>query len=263
VRQQVTFERIWDRAPFAIDHLDGVGSDLVIAFSSVGHDPARVPSPEFVATATGRGTPAFPRRALFVTDAARGWANDPGFAPALHSALAQMNARAPVRRIATIGLSMGGFAALVATQILPVDVVLAFSPQWSVAPGMVPGEARWQCWTAGLPALRWPTAPLPAPGRGWGCLFHGAVDDLPQALRFPAQTGTDQLIFQGFGHADLVPHLKARGLLAGLMEAALAGDRRRLLRICASAGGSRRNRLYPAGIANDRTEAHPSPQVLE
>ena len=42
-----------------------------------------------------------------------------------------------------MGLSMGGFCALVAARIVPVDVVLAFGPQWSVVPGIVPGEERW------------------------------------------------------------------------------------------------------------------------
>lgn len=90
-----------------------------------------------------------------------------------------------------------------------------------------------------------PEAPLPPPGGAQAWLFHGARDDLPQALRFPLQPGTEQILFPDLDHAGLVPHLKARGALAGLLEAALAGDRRRLLRIAASAGGKRRERLYP------------------
>lgn len=233
----LSFERLWNSPPWSVDFLDGAGGDLVIAFSSVGHDPARPPSPEFVATATANGR----RRALFVTDASRSWANDPGFESALTGGLETVSARRPVSRIAAIGLSMGGFSALAAAQVLPVDVVLAFGPQWSVAPGVVPGEGRWARWTAGLPPLRRPVAPLP--DRGWICLFHGAADDLPQALPFPCRPGLDHLLFPGLDHSGLVPHLKARGALAGLTEAALAGDRRRLLRIAASAGGRLRQRL--------------------
>lgn len=229
------FERIVTRGPFGIDLLEGKGGDLVISFSSVGHDPTRPPSPEFVGTATKGGAG---RRALFVMDESRSWANDPGFGPALQAALAEVTRRAPVRRIATIGLSMGGFAALVAARFLPVQAVLAFGPQASVAPDMA--ETRWQDWTSRLPPLIWPHAPLPA--NGWACLFHGAADDLPQALRFPLQTGTDHLLFPGLTHTGLVPHLKARGVLAGLMDAALNGDRRRLLRIATSAGGVRRKK---------------------
>lgn len=231
-----TARRLVDAPPFAIDFLDGTGSDLVIAFASVGHDPTRPPSPEFIATATGRGTPSHPRRALLVTDAGRGWASDPGFAPALVQAVAMVRAMAPVRRIACIGMSMGGFAALAAMQVLPVDVALAFGPQFSP---LLPGETRWTEWTARLPggAL---VAALPGPGQGWACLFHGLTDDAAQAGAFPLAPGTDHLLFPDQSHASLVPHLKSRGVLAGLLEAALDGDRRRLIRIAGSAGGVRR-----------------------
>lgn len=236
--------------------VDGPAGDLVISFSSVGHDAGRAPSPEFVATATGRGT-AHPRRALFVMDESRSWASDPAFAPTLQTALTRVAALAPVGRIATIGLSMGAFAALAAMQFLPVSAALAFGPQWSP---LLPGENRWADWTSRLSALApaqgaSPQGPgvggalakapplvasLPGPGQGWACLFHGLVDDRDQALAFPLKSGTDHLLFPDQSHASLVPHLKSRGLLAGLMEAALAGDRRRLIRLATSAGGERR-----------------------
>jgi len=238
-RPPIPLTRLIARPPYAVDLADGEGGELVIVFSSVGHDPGRAPSPEFVATARG----AAGRRALFVTDASRSWANAPGFDDVLTEALALMTARAPVTRIATVGLSMGGFSALVAAQVLPVNVVLAFSPQWSVVPGMVPGENRWARWTRELPQVRWPVAPLPARGHAW--LFHGALDDLPHALRFPRQTGVDQVLFPDLDHSGLVPHLKARGTLEGLLNAALEGHRRRVLRIAASAGGRLRQRLFP------------------
>lgn len=234
------FERLWDRPPFAVDYLAGAAEsgDLVIAFSSVGHDAGRPPSPEFVATAIGRGTKAPPRHALFVMDAGRGWASDPGFAPALLDAVATVRARATVARIVCVGLSMGGFAALAAMQVLPVTAALAFGPQFR-ATGRPPD--RWSQWTDRISAdTPYPTAPLPGPGHGWACLFHGLQDDTAEAMAFAVQRGTDQLLFAGQTHSGLVAHLKARGVLAGLVEAALQGDRRRLLRIAASAGGERR-----------------------
>lgn len=222
-------QRVWDSAPFTVDYQHEPGDQLVIAFSSVGHDPARPPSAEFVRSLSGR-------RALFVRDAARSWANDPGFEAAVLGAYRAACEAGAVARMMTLGLSMGAFSALVAAQVLAVDVVLGFGPQYSIAPGS--GEARWAEWTDRLAAPRWRAAPLPA--RGWVCLFHGGVDDLPQALAFPVQAGVDQIIFDAVGHSELMPHLKAKGVLAGLIEAGMQGDRRRLLRISAGAGGVRR-----------------------
>ncbi|OOY10471.1 hypothetical protein [Thioclava sp. F36-7] len=238
------FERIYARAPFTIDFLDGGGNDLVISFASIGHDPSRPPAPEFVATATGRGTLGFPRRALFISDESRSWANDPGFAPALRAALAEVTRRRPVTRIAAIGLSMGAVSALVAAEVIPVDVVLALSPQVSVKPGVVPGETRWSEWTSRIGTFARETTPLP-PAPCWTILCHGAHDDLDQAMHFPRAENVDHLIFPDLGHSDLGPHLKARGGLSGLMEAALAGDRRRLLRIASAAGAVRREKFSP------------------
>jgi hypothetical protein len=144
-----------------------------------------------------------------------------------------------------MGLSMGGFAALVAASLLPVDVVLAFSPQWSVLPAHMPAERRWAQWTAALSAAPqpppWPVAPLtPLLVDARIYLFHGLVDDFDQARGFPLHPAVDQLIFPAQSHSSMVAHLKAHGCLAGLVAAAFAGDRRRLLRIAGSAGGHRR-----------------------
>lgn len=228
----MTLIRVWDRAPYSVDYAPGQGEDLVICFSSIGHDATRAPSPEFFGAATAGGRPA-----LFVMDESRSWANDPGFAPAILGALAAV---APARRILTLGLSMGGFCALVAAEVVPVTAVLAFGPQFTIDPARLP-DARWQDWTARITFLRYPTAPL---ARGPQItLMHGLADDAAQALAFPEQANLDHLLFPGLGHSDLLPHLKARGCLPGLVSAALSGDRRRLIRIATGAGGQRRARL--------------------
>ena len=53
-----------DHGPYSIGHVAGTSETLVIAFSSIGHDPTRPPSPEFIGSAIAGGRPA-----LFVTDA--------------------------------------------------------------------------------------------------------------------------------------------------------------------------------------------------
>lgn len=222
--------------PWQVQFLPGPGDALVISFASVGHDPARTSSPEFVGSATASHRPA-----LFVADESRSWSNAPGFAEMLATALAGVKARQPVRQVLLIGQSMGAFAALVAASLIPADAVIAIGPQFSVDPAVMPGETRWAEWTRRIATFRIPTAPLPEGPRI--TLMHGMADDMPQALAFPQRKGVDHIFFPGLTHSALAPHLKARGCLPGLIEAALAADRRRLLRIASGAGGVLRHRL--------------------
>lgn len=214
-------------APFAADYAPARGvymytEPLVIAFSSIGHDPARMPEPEFRRIAPGQG-----RAVLFFRDQSRSWASHPGWAEALRLALAQLpRSGGP---IVTLGVSMGAVSALRAADILPVEAVLAIGPQSEPA-----GDPRWSDWTAGqvIP-------PCPLPSGPWITLCHGMQDDAAQALGFAPRKWVDHLLFQGLGHSTLAPHLKAHGL-QGMVEAICAGDRRRLLRLTGAAGGQRR-----------------------
>ena len=61
-------------------------------------------------------------------------------------------------------------------------------------------------------------------------------------MGFPEAANVDHILYPGIRHSDLGPHLKSKGALVGLIDAALARDRRRLLRIAASTGGVRRGK---------------------
>ncbi len=238
------FQPVAAPAPWKVQFLPGPGEALVISFASVGHDATRAPSPEFVGSATAGGRPA-----LFVADESRSWTNAEGFAEMLASAQAGVKARQPVRQVLLIGQSMGAFAALVAASVIPADAVIAIGPQFSVDPAVMPGEVRWAEWARRIAGFRISTAPLPQGPRI--TLMHGMADDMPQALAFPRQKGADHLLFPGLAHSELAPQLKARGCLPGLIEAALAADRRRLLRIASSAGGVLRQRLADRHSASE------------
>lgn len=217
-----------------VDAIDGTGGDLVVSFASVGHDPDRPPSPEFVASATSGG-----RAALFVRDESRSWGQTPGLDAVLALALARMPPAPAPRRLACIGHSMGAVLALRTSASLGAAAVIALGPQSRLGPP----ETRWARWTA-------PLAPLPPlrPGPGdWWIVMHGLADDSAQAEGFAPAPGLDHILFPGLGHSALSARLKERGALAGLIEAALDRDRRRLLRILASCGGRLRSRLPQPG----------------
>lgn len=195
---------------------------LVIAFASIGHDPERMPAPEF-----SRLAPAPDRAALFFSDQSRSWASGPGWANALQMAVVATGQT--WARIVALGVSMGGVSALRAAEVLPVAAVLALGPQ-----SRPDGDRRWAHWTAGRAI-----PPAPLPDGPWIVLAHGLADDAAQAAGFADRAGVDHLLFAGITHAALGPHLKSRGL-AGMIDALAMGDRRRLLRIARTAGGIRR-----------------------
>lgn len=217
--------------PFAVDYAPGVGGTLVMVFSSIGHDPDRMPEPEFrqMAVRGGRG-------ALFIRDASRSWANAPEFDSVVRSALRHAMSRQKVTRIVAMGVSMGAFSALAAATQLPIDAVLAIGPQFSIDPAVL-DEPRWRDQAQRIGMFRRPVCPLPT--RPWICLMHGLADDGVQAMSFPPQRGVDHILFDGITHGRLGPHLKQMGL-QGLVDALVTGDRRRLLRIATAAGGRRR-----------------------
>ncbi len=223
-----SLETLIDLPPYRILHLAGTSPDLVLSFASIGHDATRMPSPEFVRAASVQN-----RTALFVLDRSRSWASAPGFAGSLIEAVAKLRARQTIENTLAIGTSMGAFAALRAGEILPLTAILAIGPQHRPAAAE---ETRWRDWTASLPATL--TAALPQGPQI--TLLHGLLDDSTQARAFPQARGCDHVLFADQTHSSLAPHLKLRGVMAGLIEAALARDRRRLLRILQSAGGQRR-----------------------
>lgn len=221
-----------DAGPWRVDMAEGGAdpaatggaADLILAFSSIGHDSTRPPSPEFVAAARAKG-----RRALFFMDHGRNWGLDPAFPAILQQAI---HAAGPARRRLAIGVSMGAAIALRAAAHIPLDAIIAIGPQSRL------DDPRWQHWTARLAD---PGPPPLTPGP-WIILMHGLDDDHDQAMGFPMRPGTDHLLFPGLTHSRLAPHLKERGVMNGLIDAALARDRRRFFRIATASGGIRRGK---------------------
>lgn len=224
----MTLKTLIDAPPWRVDIAPGSGTDLILAFASIGHDPSRPPPPEFVASSRGKD-----RTALFFMDAARNWGLDPAFPGVIRRALA---AAGPANRRLAIGSSMGASMALRAAALVPLEAVIAIGPQSQLA------DPRWTHWTRRL------TDPGPPPlaQDTWTILLHALDDDRDQAMGFPQQPGTDHILFPGLTHSRLGPYLKERGLLLGLIDAALTRDRRRLLRIVTSAGGVQRRKGMPA-----------------
>ena len=86
--------------------------------------------------------------AVHVTCARNSWYQHPDMAALVAAVDAALAGR--YRRRVGYGSSMGAFAALAFSRPLALDEVIAISPQFSLAPEVVPFETRWRAEAAGL-----------------------------------------------------------------------------------------------------------------
>ena len=76
---------------------------------------------------------------IWITDKKRSWGNNLNIKK-ISGAVKKLSEN---RKIYIIGNSMGGFLAILFSKFLEAKKVIAFSPQFSVCPDIVPDEKRW------------------------------------------------------------------------------------------------------------------------
>ncbi|WP_151718338.1 hypothetical protein [Gemmobacter serpentinus] len=138
-RPDVLIEPLRDDARLRVWRHRGTSQRLVVCFSGVGRLATQPPRLEFAKTASGSGRD----HVLFIADPARSWLNAPGLIEEIAGLVETEAARIGAAQVVAMGHSLGGFSALVLGGFTKVDVALAMSPQYSVAPDLVPDEPRW------------------------------------------------------------------------------------------------------------------------
>lgn len=183
---------------------------LFLCFTGIRQGMGGINAEEFV------GSTALPGfSAIFVSDLKRSWFN--GFAPeALTDVIAS---RIEGKRVVTLGNSMGGFGAIWATGILPVETAIAFAPQFSVHPEVVPQEDRW--WDFRADIAEWRHRSLAEsffPDTRYYTI-NGSADTLHWS-QFPTLTNCEHVLIEDSGHEPAAV-VKRHGLLNDLIAAAL------------------------------------------
>jgi pimeloyl-ACP methyl ester carboxylesterase len=191
----------------------------VVSFSGIEHELGQVPREEFVNTLAGNRHSHF-----FVVDKQRSWYN--ATAPAILSTLVPR--LRDFRRVVTIGNSMGGFGAIYFASRLPnCRTAIAFVPQFSADPEIVPGETRWKEHRARLSA--WPVrhAMVDANGEVAFHTFFGSSDTRDQAhlalFKTHATMGTSIFSLPDAAHG-VAKYLRQRNLLRPVLDAAILKD---------------------------------------
>ena len=139
-----------------------------------------------------------------------------------------------------IGNSMGGFLAIVMSRFLPIETVIAFAPQFSVDPNVVPWEDRWKVYRDAIEAYHIRDAgSYFVSGTTYFLLSGGRGADLQQARLYPVQSNVNHFLFPELHH-KVAAALKAAGKLNMVVQQAFDGQ------IDAGAWGDFRNeRLSP------------------
>jgi pimeloyl-ACP methyl ester carboxylesterase len=142
----------------------------------------------------------------------------------------------------TLGNSMGGFGAVLFGGLLPTDAALAFCPQFSVSPMVVPDETRWRKWREGLKHWDYETCLSGSSSGRRKVLFFGADERRERrhiALFLDGARG-DTAVFNvaGCGH-DVARHIKERGLLSKMIGLVVSGSSNEAIQNALDEGGVR------------------------
>lgn len=189
---------------------------VMFSFTGIGVNrlKAETQPPEFVGTASGQGA------LIVITDLSRSWGNHVDW-----SAIdAAVRPYIEGRSLYSIGNSMGGFLSVLATSIWPISTAIAFVPQYSLHPEVLPQEERWQTLRKGI--LAWPYPSLAGhihADRTYHLFFGDFAPDMVHARCFPGAPNVHRYIFPGAQHG-IAGHLKQAGVLNDFVSACVNGS---------------------------------------
>jgi hypothetical protein len=220
-------ELLLDDETCRIVHEPGDNGRAVISFAGVGYALGGIQVEEFRRSLDGSHVDIY-----YVIDKQRRWYNR-----CYDGVIATINRSLAERRIAesfTLGNSMGGFGAvLFAGAFAQCRRAVAFSPQSSVCPAVVPFEDRWREWTQHISDWRVPDAVPHMRHSVSYVLFFGAADtrDRRHIDRFAAGGGEALLCRVEESAHGVAAEIKRHGLLVPLLDVLLSStpiDRPRL-----------------------------------
>jgi pimeloyl-ACP methyl ester carboxylesterase len=242
---RIAIETLAEDAILRINALRREGPHLVVCFASVGKGWHLMPPDEFVGTIAKMPQTS----ALFVSDMTRSWMNNAHLRETVARVVCSMIAAEGITRVTTLGLSMGGFSALVASRLFPVDTAIALSPQFSILRDLIPGERRWRHWTGKVIAPDYPSV-LPLSDQGRLVVVHGLGDDMAHMRAFPVQDNLDHFVFPDAKHSEIGMMLKRSGQLGPFLTAAAEHNKQGMVRALRSLGGIWRGR-YEARFSEE------------
>ncbi|NDV50354.1 alpha/beta hydrolase [Salipiger sp. PrR003] len=199
-----------------ISYLEGEGDFCIVTFIGVGLGLGGVDiqSEEFK-----KINPALGNQ-VFIFDKQRSWGNNLDMAQ-IRDLIAPLTAG---RRVVTMGLSMGGFLAIMGSSALDAETTIAMAPQYSVCPMVMPQENRWVAYTRKV--RRWKVKSVDGffnDETRYHCLFTDIRLETRHLDRFPRAGNISLYKVRGPIH-NVGQVLKDQGLLYPTIEACIAGE---------------------------------------
>lgn len=190
-------------------------SRILLSFTGIGLrlGGLETQGPEFVGSALRRGAP------IFITDLTRSWGNRVDF-----ESLARLLApHFEGREVVSIGNSMGGFLSILATSYFPITTAIAFAPQFSVHPKIVPAEERWSRHRNAIDTWRFESLkPHFHRKTRYFVFFGGHRREAIHFSRFPMRANVRTFVFPGVGH-DIASFMKDGKVLDDVIDGCLSG----------------------------------------
>ena len=210
---------------------------LVVCFSGVGKKRYKMPPYEFVGAATNGGK----HSTLFVSDFTRSWMSAPGLQDEIIDQLENSITKLAPKKVIAMGNSMGGFMALSLSRVMPIDVTIAFSPQFSADKNDVPEETRWTYHRNKIENFYVQRIENLPTDFGTHFVFHGGEHrEYIHWSRFPTQDNLRHFIFPKGNH-NIALALKEHNILDKVVTNCMDQRPRRVRQLTKQLGGCWRN----------------------
>jgi len=209
--------------PLYVHNLKGQNKRLIVSFAGVGTRPKDVPAPIFVGTSSNFGE----NHVLYIADETRSWMNGEGIAEQIVDIVQTYRDENDIEEVVTLGNSMGGFSAIVLADLMHVDRVIAFGPQYSMRSEIVPEEERWRRYFNKIDTWRFDYVGEMAQKDTTYYIVHGDRDgETDHWRRFPRGKMINHYIVQNAGHR-LPTMLRKRKRLKALVQQGFEGRTKR------------------------------------
>lgn len=123
---------------YDFQYIEGTNNTLVINFSSKGKEWKDKVVPEFSKSLKPLGC-----HIGHVMDKTKSWFNTPNIIDGITKEIDILQKKVNPKKVVFMGLSMGGFGAILFSKLCFCDVVLAFSPQIDIDPKLTSWDTRY------------------------------------------------------------------------------------------------------------------------